>query len=1072
MNAPETQWESPFPFRRPGLQSLSPLRSIGFQSLFLRIQIYLTFLIGVCFPLQHLYPQHHDFVQYTTDDGLPSNYVYGVVEDEDGYIWAYTESGLAKFDGYEFQHFTVEDGLPGMDVVYALKDTTGKIWLWTYKNRPAYLYKDQITIVDDRMVSMHTSLIDGKAYYFGGQPWRYLTYFQDSPVVIPRMIDYEVLISEPEYFRLDSIKKVPANWQPEEENIGQQNMFAIYQDSIYYFHVKKEFSGFNFGDGFLLYLHDAGKIYWEKGGEKIRFDTPVYPGFTVKRLVKIFQLGLTQKYLIGNNPLEFIFLDIEKVKSRLVRIQDELPSASTSIAATVLDSTVIITTDQGFVEYDFYGNATDKWLWGNWGEIYSFLRTFKDSKGNIWQASREGGLFMVPAQKRKIETLTPHGFRDGVFEQLMYSHRGDLMAFSDNLGVYHIQEKEVNLLHTPERNMNLRSVVRCEDRIFVSGNKTGLVLEGNHLPPKISLFEQRFTNLFSPSVAEINKDLRTSFLNQHAVGWHPEEQTLYSASNTRVELREFRSENEIYLSIYQADVTNIYYHPQQKKMFAGNALGIYELTSDSLIPIQVNNPRLSNVSALYGTADVLWIGTESNGLFIWDFQAKKLHQLYQIEHIRNIRPDTDSTLLVASNEGVWIIPQLHSDQDAVYFSSRDGLFTDEVLDVASDGSRYLYAATTEGLHLIDREAEYQSLINNSDLQIQSVKVNGEQVNSIEGLKLASDENNLEIDFHLMALASQGDITYYTKLEPVDTAWRSTRERYVNYLALPPGEYSFYLEAEDHFGNIAQMAPLNFRIQRPFWKTAPFILLILLIGMGLIAALFFWREKIHKEEIAHEQGINRRMAELELSALRAQMNPHFVFNALGAIQYYIQAQEVETADNYLTQFARLMRKYLDSSREKMIPLSEEVELLKIYTELEKLRFENLFEVEMQISPVIRMEDSYIPSMLIQPYIENAINHGLNERRDGRGLLQIQISKSGEKLICEIKDNGIGRENAKKFQRKGHKSRGMQIIKDRIQTLQASGLADINITVKDLRTGEAAFPGTHVTISIINLENDHA
>jgi LytS/YehU family sensor histidine kinase len=213
-----------------------------------------------------------------------------------------------------------------------------------------------------------------------------------------------------------------------------------------------------------------------------------------------------------------------------------------------------------------------------------------------------------------------------------------------------------------------------------------------------------------------------------------------------------------------------------------------------------------------------------------------------------------------------------------------------------------------------------------------------------------------------------------------------------------------------------------------------------------------------------------MANLELSALKAQMNPHFVFNALGAIQYFIQTNEVDAADDYLTRFALLMRKYLDSSKEKMISLKEEIELLTIYTDLEQLRFEDLFDVTIRVDEDISTEDRFIPSMLIQPFIENAVNHGLNERRDGKGQLDILFSQKEEMLICEIKDNGIGHKAAKKRKRKTHKSRGMSIIKDKIETLKTIGLADISISIKELNPEDADFPGTHVIIKIKDLEDE--
>ena len=237
---------------------------------------------------------------------------------------------------------------------------------------------------------------------------------------------------------------------------------------------------------------------------------------------------------------------------------------------------------------------------------------------------------------------------------------------------------------------------------------------------------------------------------------------------------------------------------------------------------------------------------------------------------------------------------------------------------------------------------------------------------------------------------------------------------------------------------------------------------------ILVSVLFWTRRTRKR-LREEQQLNRRMAELELYALRAQMNPHFVFNALGAIQYYIQINARTAADKYLTQFARLMRKYLLHSKEKMIPLKEELELLNLYVDLEQMRFESMFSVDFKIDDNLNIQDHYVPSMMMQPFIENAINHGLGERMDDKGKLEIIFYDRNGTLYCEIKDNGIGVKNAQQKKKKQHKSRGMEIIDERIQTLKASEILDIQVDISELNADDPKFPGTFVHIKMKNLEN---
>jgi LytS/YehU family sensor histidine kinase len=216
--------------------------------------------------------------------------------------------------------------------------------------------------------------------------------------------------------------------------------------------------------------------------------------------------------------------------------------------------------------------------------------------------------------------------------------------------------------------------------------------------------------------------------------------------------------------------------------------------------------------------------------------------------------------------------------------------------------------------------------------------------------------------------------------------------------------------------------------------------------------------------------SRKFAELELSALRGQMNPHFVFNALGAIQYYIHTHDVELADDYLTKFALLMRKYLESSRQKMISVRGEMELIKLYTDLEILRFESKFKCTISSDPELELEDEMIPSMLIQPFIENAIKHGLNDRMDKLGRLTIHFGPIKNGVKVRIEDNGVGFEKGLANRSPNHQSRGMQIIKEKVNTLEESGLAKVKIQYETLDIENKEFPGTVVILTIEDLMTD--
>jgi PAS domain S-box-containing protein len=207
---------------------------------------------------------------------------------------------------------------------------------------------------------------------------------------------------------------------------------------------------------------------------------------------------------------------------------------------------------------------------------------------------------------------------------------------------------------------------------------------------------------------------------------------------------------------------------------------------------------------------------------------------------------------------------------------------------------------------------------------------------------------------------------------------------------------------------------------------------------------------------------KRIGELKVMSLRSAMNPHFIFNALNSIQFFISSNDSEQAIQYLSTFSRLIRGILNTSAQKKIRLSEELELLRHYVDLEQLRFEDKFVVSFDIDRSIDKENIEIPSLLIQPFVENAIVHGLSHKESG-GILKISAKQLDEnQLLFQITDNGIGREAARKLQtsnRREHKSLGVSLAEERLRMI--NGDSPLTIETKDLYEGDKAL-GTQVNI----------
>jgi LytS/YehU family sensor histidine kinase len=281
--------------------------------------------------------------------------------------------------------------------------------------------------------------------------------------------------------------------------------------------------------------------------------------------------------------------------------------------------------------------------------------------------------------------------------------------------------------------------------------------------------------------------------------------------------------------------------------------------------------------------------------------------------------------------------------------------------------------------------------------------------------------------------------------------------YITLENLDSGKYRFQIKGVDTFGNESEVFEMPFRVQRVWYLQGWFLFLMALLVVGLSVLISWYSSRRVIRKVSKEQEIRSRMHELKLQALRSQMNPHFIFNALGSIQYYIQTHKVDKADEYLSDFASLMRLILESAQSQMTRVEDEIELLRLYIRLEHIRFEEQFDFEIKVDPEID-PDFKIPSMLLQPFVENAINHGLYHLQGRPGKLEVEFTAEDDNtLLCRIEDNGIGREQARKLRKKGHRSRGMQLIQEQLESLQSVSHLQTQIETIDLKdpTGTRIF-----------------
>lgn len=312
------------------------------------------------------------------------------------------------------------------------------------------------------------------------------------------------------------------------------------------------------------------------------------------------------------------------------------------------------------------------------------------------------------------------------------------------------------------------------------------------------------------------------------------------------------------------------------------------------------------------------------------------------------------------------------------------------------------------------------------------------------------ENIIEV--HLKSPQNNKDIsTFLYKIEKKNlfhdstVSWVNFKGNSFKVSNLTSGEYNVFIKYKTKGGQNSPELFFYLKVERPWWRTWWFW------GASFISlfGLFYGRERFLKFWADEEQRHTKKIVELELRTLQLQMNPHFIFNALNSIQSYVMTHDAITANSYLSKFANLIRMFLDSSRSKYISLQEEIKMLNLYIEMESLRFEDKFDYVFHVDPEVNKYIE-IPTMILQPFVENAINHGLRYKRV-KGLLKIFFYYSNEYLICRMEDNGVGRKVAKEIQsktRKGYKSQGLKITAERLVTYNKINESNIGFSINDL------------------------
>ncbi len=518
-------------------------------------------------------------------------------------------------------------------------------------------------------------------------------------------------------------------------------------------------------------------------------------------------------------------------------------------------------------------------------------------------------------------------------------------------------------------------------------------------------------------------------------------------------------------------ITTVIHEDKQGLLWIGSLDGLYFFKNNKLKAFGYANPVFkSRISDIKSMGKKLVVATWDQGVaFIQNDSVEVITESDGLESnfVNTLFTNNDSVLWVGTNRGLnKIIFSKNGKRLITKISADDGFLSNEIKRIRY-ANGYFWLATGNGLvSFSDKDVEMPTTA--PVLQIENIRIANQDTAIQDVYVLNHEQNSIRITYRGINFRSAEKIKYKYRLIGHESTENISKNNYVQYSNLNPGSYVFKLSCSDDHGNWTEKpVTFEFIIEKPYYSTVWFIVLLSLLIFLIVFGVSYSIVIYYKNEADNK----KKLILAEQKALRSQMNPHFLFNALNSIKRFILENDADAADSYLTGFAMLMRKVLNNSKHYSIPLSEELETIKLYLDLEKMRFDGRFKFHIHVDDDLPVFKLNIPPMIIQPFLENAIWHGIMPKT-GEGYLYVAFTNNANTFYnVTIIDNGIGREKSASLKSKTskHQSTGLKNINERIDLLNKVNNANINAEIIDLYDENKEPAGTKVTIVVPFLLN---
>lgn len=976
-----------------------------------RISLLLIFLFFQVIGLAQV-PGH---INFSIDNGAPSNTVYDIEQDENGFIWIATDYGISKYDGISFKNYTITDGLPDNEVLSFFKDSKNRIWMLGFNGKIGFIY--------------HGEIINSSK-----EPFLNELSFDSFITEV-----YEDSLNNLWFFRsIQNVKKLDKNNTISIHHFNnslkrkRSKKIKLVEDKKGLLHAVISTADENNKNISLIASLNSEK--WEE------INLENFPSSSINKIFESKTEALKNKDSRANKISTIIFdhFDYQEYRNLIYN-------------TTIIDSTTFLISnlDEGAIL--LYTNKNPQ----KPIKLLSSIQTSKafiDNEKNIWVGSLSNGVFLFPnieikglqfQNKKKNDIHSVSLFNDKI---IIGNDLGEIMIVDKNKLTV---EKTYRTDKFSER---VRHIKKYKDVIYLASDQNIHTLNSDFEIERIQNMNGR--NYLKTDLKNF-KDISIS------------DSDIYTANSNGVS--KINTKSCIVKKLWDIRSSSLF-QVNNDSIWIGTTNGLYLQKGGKTNQFKLNSEfDKSIIYSLYNSPHGLLIGSNSFGLGILNknevFTSISTKDGLVSNYIKSIFLDANNNIWLSTNFGLNSLTFNKNGQltKIKSFTTLDGLFSNDVRNCFVDiKNNIVYAATSKGLNIIDLKKESKSILP-PILHINEILVNNSTITFSQDQQFESDHNNFEFNYSGISFKSLGNITFKYRLRGIENEWIETKNNTVRYSSLPPNNYVFELVALSK-NKIQSKNPVcfSFTITPPFYKTWWFILLMILLS--ILSAYYISQFRINY--LKKEQEVKEQISALRYRALNAQMNPHFINNLIVNINSLADKGQLNEVKESLTKFSELVNLILQTTKSNLISLTDEIHMAELYLDLQKSRFNDRINYSINRGEITQdeIDNILVPPMILQPIIENSIKHGFKNTTNNN-LIAISFEiENNDFIICKITDNGIGIQDNEQVNSSKNSGISLENINKRLELISDSNEKEKFIFITNITNEFNNLVGTKITLKI--------